>query len=90
MKGYVYILQSLKNNRYYVGSTQNIEIRFAQHDNGRVKSTKYLRPLKIVYCEEFDEIAFARKLEYLIKKTKSKRVIEKIISSCSIIKVLGL
>ncbi|PIT92196.1 MAG: hypothetical protein COU08_03885 [Candidatus Harrisonbacteria bacterium CG10_big_fil_rev_8_21_14_0_10_42_17] len=38
----VYILQSLKNDRYYVGSTDNFERRFGQHRTGRVKATQYI------------------------------------------------
>ncbi|NMB48733.1 GIY-YIG nuclease family protein [Candidatus Kuenenbacteria bacterium] len=38
----VYILKSLKNSAYYIGSSKNIDLRFTEHNNGRVKSTKGL------------------------------------------------
>lgn len=33
MKGYMYI-QECANGSYYIGSTINLELRFAQHQNG--------------------------------------------------------
>lgn len=48
---YVYILQSEKDNKLYTGYTKNIELRFEQHNNGLVKSTKERRPLILIYFE---------------------------------------
>ena len=48
---YVYILQSLKDNKFYTGYTKDVEQRFKQHNNGLVKSTKNRIPLKLVYFE---------------------------------------
>lgn len=80
MEPVVYILQSLKNNRYYIGSTNNFERRYAEHSNGLVKATKNILPLKLVFKQEFADIKIARKIEYRLKKKKSKVIIEKIIS----------
>ncbi|WP_206082229.1 GIY-YIG nuclease family protein [Maribellus sediminis] len=40
MTYYLYILQSEKNGRYYVGSTQNVNERLQQHNWSRTPSTK--------------------------------------------------
>jgi putative endonuclease len=48
---YVYILKSFKDNKHYAGYTQNLELRFEQHQSGKVESTKYRRPLKLIYFE---------------------------------------
>ncbi len=48
---YVYILQSELDNKFYTGYTNNIELRFEQHKEGQVKSTKNRRPLKLIYFE---------------------------------------
>ena len=48
---YVYVLQSRKDKRFYVGSTKDLKSRFDDHKFGRVESTKDRRPLKIVYYE---------------------------------------
>jgi putative endonuclease len=75
----IYILRSDKNNRYYIGSTKNLEIRFQEHSVGLVKSTKFLRPLKIVFFQGYAKLSDARKIEFKLKKLKRRDYIEKII-----------
>jgi len=75
----LYILHSLKNNSFYVGSTINIEKRFIEHDNGYVKSTKQLRPLELKYFKKFDNIKEARQIEYKLKKLKSRKILQTIV-----------
>jgi len=48
---YVYVLISLKDKKHYAGYTQNLELRFEQHQKGKVESTKYRRPLELIYFE---------------------------------------
>jgi len=48
---YTYVLQSEKDNKFYTGYTKNIELRFEQHNKGLVQSTKFRRPLKLIYYE---------------------------------------
>ncbi|MEX0933891.1 MAG: GIY-YIG nuclease family protein [Candidatus Paceibacterota bacterium] len=48
-----YILQSLKNEKYYIGSTTDIVKRLERHNKGQNKSTRSGIPWKIVYQESF-------------------------------------
>ena len=48
---YTYILQSDKDHKFYAGYTKNLKLRFEQHCNGQVGSTKNRRPLQLVYYE---------------------------------------
>lgn len=51
---YVYILKSLKDNKIYIGKTNNIKRRLDEHNNGQVSSTKSRRPftiLETINCE---------------------------------------
>jgi len=50
---YVYILQSKKTKKFYTGRSQNLKQRFADHNSGKVKSTKSGRPWKIIFYEAF-------------------------------------
>ena len=62
MKGYTYILQ-VSDGRYYVGSTENLEKRLAEHQRGEgAMFTKAYLPVKLVYTEEYPRIedAFRR------------------------------
>ena len=48
---FVYVLRSEKDGKNYAGYTKNLELRFEQHQKGEVGSTKYRRPLKLIYFE---------------------------------------
>ena len=50
---FVYVLQSLKDKKLYVGYTNNIQRRFREHNNGRIVITKNRRPFKLVYLEGY-------------------------------------
>ena len=78
---YIYILQNTVTKRYYIGSTEDLEARLARHNNGYVKSTKYGVPnWKRVYSESFQSRAEAVQRENQIKKKKSRKYIEWLIS----------
>lgn len=78
-KGFVYILRSLKNNRFYIGSSNNIETRFNQHQSGYVKATRYIRPLRLELFQEYGSINLARAIEQKLKNLKRKDYIENIL-----------
>lgn len=75
----VYILDSARNGRYYIGFTRDIEARLALHSRGKVTSTKPFRPLKIVYAEEHETSAGARKRERQLKALKSRTALRPLI-----------
>jgi len=70
---YTYILLSLKDNKFYTGTTNNLKKRFEEHNNGKVRSTASRRPFKVIYCEACicKEDAFRR--EIYLKSGKGKR-----------------
>jgi len=72
---YVYILQSEKDQKRYIGFTTNFERRLSEHNSGLVKSTKNRRPLKIIYLEEFESKDEAMNREKEIKAKKGKFII---------------
>jgi putative endonuclease len=77
---FVYILKSKINGAYYIGSCEDISIRFSQHNKGLVKSTKRYLPWDLVYREGFNMLTKARKRELQIKSWKSRRAVERIIT----------
>ena len=78
---YTYVLISLKDNSYYIGSTSNIDQRLNYHNNGKSKYTKLKMPWNLVYFEEFSTLSFARKRETQIKAWKSRESIERLIKN---------
>jgi len=69
----VYVLQSLKDYRTYVGYTDNFKRRFQQHNAGLVKSTKYRTPFKILFTEKFETKSDAKKRELWWKSGVGRR-----------------
>jgi putative endonuclease len=76
---YVYILKSLMNNSYYIGSCNNVDVRFTLHNKGAVPSTKRYCPWQLVYTEEHPNLVVARRRELQIKSWKKRAVIEKLL-----------
>ena len=80
MAYYVYILQSLSDGRYYIGSTENVDARLAYHNSGRQRSTHSRVPFRLVLYETFPEKSMALKRERQIKSWKGgsafKRLLE--------------
>jgi len=77
---YVYILKCTDNS-YYTGVTNNLEIRFYQHNEGIDKTcfTYSRRPLELVYFEIIDDNVAAIKREKQIKgwtRAKKEALIE--------------
>ena len=64
---YAYILKSLKDNRYYYGSCEDLEKRLLMHNAGKVKSTKSRTPFILHYFEEYALKGEAQKREYFFK-----------------------
>jgi len=48
---YTYILFSKKDGKCYAGYSKSLKLRFKQHQEGIVESTKNRRPLKLIYYE---------------------------------------
>jgi len=69
----VYILQSLKDNKTYIGYTNNFERRFKEHNSGKSKSTKYRAPFKLIFKEEFENSIDAKKRELWWKSGAGRR-----------------
>ncbi|WP_194976314.1 GIY-YIG nuclease family protein [Aquiflexum lacus] len=48
---YVYVLISEKDNLFYTGYTKDLRGRLSEHNSGNVISTRFRRPLKLIYFE---------------------------------------
>ena len=71
---FIYILYSSKSDKYYIGSTDNLESRLKHHNSGSTPSTKMGAPFwKIVYKEELIDrtAALKRKLKSNEKNPES-------------------
>lgn len=65
---YVYILKSTKDDKLYVGSTNDLRRRLSEHNAGEVRSTKSRVPFELRYYEAFYTEDNARKRELSLKR----------------------
>lgn len=52
---YTYVLRSLKDEKLYIGWTDDLENRIRMHNNGKVISTAPRRPFKVIYFEACED-----------------------------------
>ena len=78
---YTYVLQSQKDNGFYIGYSENLKHRFEEHIKGKVESTKNRRPLKLVYYEACLKSEDATKREKYLKTYNGRRFLHKRLNS---------
>lgn len=78
---FVYILQSDKHGRYYIGCSHNPDKRLIAHNQGFATYTSKGIPWKLKYTEEYTSKTDALKREQQIKKMKSRRYIMDLIEN---------
>ena len=70
---YSYVLQSEKDNGFYIGFTKNLKLRFEQHNKGFVESTKDRTPMKLIYYEACLDQSDATRREKYLKTYNGRR-----------------
>ena len=80
---YIYILYSVKSDKYYIGYTQDIYRRIDEHNNIKFNTfTHKHRPWEVyALFQVSDNKAEAIKLERFIKKQKSRSLILQLVDS---------
>ncbi|NCT76724.1 MAG: GIY-YIG nuclease family protein [Chitinophagaceae bacterium] len=77
---YVYVLQSLKDHRYYIGFTTDVEARLRFHNAGLQGSTRDRIPFRLVLYESFATKEEALKREKQIKSWKGGAAFNQLIA----------
>lgn len=74
---YTYILKSQKNNRLYIGSTDNLKRRFEEHNKGigGVYTSKN-KPFDLIYYEAYMVYTDARASEKFYKTGYGREVLK--------------
>ena len=76
---YVYILRSLKDGKYYIGSTHDVTARLNYHNAGLQRSTKYRIPFELIYTEALENKSEALKRELQIKGYKGGEAFKRLL-----------
>ena len=73
---YVYILRSERNEKLYVGFTNDLRRRVAEHKTGDSTFTSQNGPWKLIYYEAFTSKDDARREELFLKSGKGRERIK--------------
>ena len=74
MTFYVYILQSLKDQSYYKGFTENPLLRLQRHNKGESSYTRNKIPWQIIYLEPKEQKRDALIREKSLKKYSHEQI----------------
>lgn len=78
---FVYVLESLKDGKRYIGLTANLKRRIEEHNAGYSYATKSRLPFKIIYYEVCTHQDDAERREQYLKTTRGRRFLAKRLKS---------
>ena len=70
---YVYVLQSLRDEGFYIGYSSNLRRRLLQHSEGNSFATSRRGPWKLIYYEAYIEQADALGRDRYLKSGAGRR-----------------
>ena len=73
---YVYVIQSIKDKKWYTGFTNDLRKRFKEHNSNEIFSTKNRGPFKLIYYEMCRNEQDARTREKYLKTGMGKRYLK--------------
>jgi len=76
---YVYVLKSLKDNKFYIGYTANLKKRLIEHRQGMVASTKSRTPFQLIFYEAYKNKYDAIRREKYLKTSKGKNTLRQML-----------
>jgi putative endonuclease len=75
---YVYVLQSTKTGRRYVGSCENPDERVRRHNLGHSKATRHGIPWTLMHSESFSSRADAARKERYYKSGRGRDELDRL------------
>jgi putative endonuclease len=76
---YVYVLRSLKDDKFYIGYTTDLRKRFQEHQDGFVTSTKPRTPFELIFFEAYRNKYDAIRREKYLKTSKGKSTVRQML-----------
>ncbi len=76
---YVYILISLKDNKFYIGYTNDLRRRIQEHNQRKNISTAKRLPVQLIFYEAYPTKADAERRERYFKTDKGKTTLRQML-----------
>ena len=74
---FVYVLESERDGKRYIGFTNDVHRRLTEHNLGRSFATSFRLPMKLIYLEGCTNEEDARRREGYLKTTRGRRFLAK-------------
>jgi putative endonuclease len=75
---YVYVLQSIKTGRRYVGSCENLDERIRRHNLGHSKATRHGIPWVLMHSKSFPSRVEATRKERYYKSGRGRDELDRL------------
>ena len=73
----VYILESLRHGKRYVGVTERaVDLRIHEHNTGVTPWTRQNSPFRLLHAETYNSIYLAKRRELFLKSGKGRQVLK--------------
>ena len=76
---YVYVLRSKESEKFYIGSTGNIERRITEHKKGEGHTSSRMKDPELVFYEAFFDKKDSLRRERYFKTTKGRSSLRQIL-----------
>jgi len=76
---YLYILLSTKDNKFYIGSTNDLKRRLQEHQQGKNISTAKRLPVELIFYEAYPTKTDAERRERYFKTDKGKTTLRQML-----------
>ena len=80
---YVYVLISEKDKTVYIGETEDLKRRLAQHQSGNTPSLRSKLPVRLLYYEAYETKRQGRQRERKLKRSswEKRRLLSRLLGS---------
>ncbi len=76
---YLYVLISLKDHKFYIGSTNDLKRRLQEHQQGKNISTAKRLPVRLIFYEAYPTKSDAERRERYFKTNKGKTTLRQML-----------
>ena len=73
----VYVIESMQDQTWYTGMSNDVLSRLKEHNSGKNRFTKGHRPWKIIFTEQYPDWETARTKEKYLKTNSGKNWLKK-------------
>ena len=76
---YVYFIESISSEEYYIGYSTNLRQRIQAHNEGKNRSTKRYKPWRLIFYEAYRDEHDAKRREKYLKTSQGSRALKRML-----------